>query len=211
MSQNPDSKNPASKTPGSKANNRVALICAGVFVGMVGMGFAAVPLYQIFCQVTGFDGTAGRAEAAPGPILDRTIAVRFDANVRDLPWSFKAEQVSQTIRIGETSIAHFKVTNNGKTPLAGQAAFNVLPETAGVYFKKVQCFCFEEQTLDPGERMDFPVVYFVDPEFAADPETRGKQEITLSYTFFPSKNGEIQTVTAKGPGKGLGEPRPAGL
>jgi len=191
----------------SKRNARVAVICVAVLAGMTGMGFAAVPLYRVFCQVTGFDGTAGRAEAAPGPILDRTIDVRFDANVRSLPWTFKAEQVSQTVRIGETKIAHFKVTNNGKVPLTGQATFNVLPETTGLYFKKVQCFCFEEQTLDPGETMDFPVVYFVDPEFATDPETRGKQEITLSYTFFPSKDGEI----VQAPPKGLGEGRKAGL
>lgn len=184
-------------------NARVAVLCVAILAGMTGMGFAAVPLYRVFCQVTGFDGTAGRAEAAPGPILDRTIDVRFDANVRDLPWTFKAEQVSQTVRIGETKIAHFTVTNNGKVPLTGQATFNVLPETTGLYFKKVQCFCFKEQTLDPGETMDFPVVYFVDPELATDPETRGKQEITLSYTFFPSKDGEI----AQAPSKGLGEGR----
>lgn len=188
-------------------NARVAILCVAVLAGMTGMGFAAVPLYRVFCQITGFDGTAGRAEAAPGPILERTVDVRFDANVRDLPWTFKPEQVSQTVRIGETKIAHFTVVNNGKVPLTGQATFNVLPETTGLYFKKVQCFCFTEQTLDPGETMDFPVVYFVDPEFATDPETRGKQEITLSYTFFPSKDGEI----AQAPSKGLGEGRKAGL
>jgi cytochrome c oxidase assembly protein subunit 11 len=197
---------PPARTSRSK-NARVAVLCVAILAGMTGVGFAAVPLYRVFCQVTGFDGTTGRAEAAPGPILDRTIDVRFDANVRGLPWTFKAEQVSQTVRIGETKIAHFTVVNNGKVPLTGQAAFNVLPETTGFYFKKVQCFCFEEQTLDPGEKMDFPVVYFVDPEFATDPETRGKQEITLSYTFYPSKDGEI----ASGPAKRLGEGRPAGL
>lgn len=190
-------------------NGKVALICVAAMAAMTGMGFAAVPLYRAFCQVTGFDGTVGRADAAPetARILDRTIDIRFDSNVRDLPWTFKAEQVSQTVRIGETAIAHFKVTNNGKVPMAGQATFNVLPETTGAYFKKVQCFCFEEQTLDPGETMDFPVVYFVDPEFAADPETKGKQEITLSYTFFPSKDGEITQTAAKT----LGEAQGSGL
>jgi cytochrome c oxidase assembly protein subunit 11 len=188
-------------------NARLALICVAVLASMTGAGFAAVPLYRVFCQVTGFEGTVGRAQAAPGPILDRTIDVRFDANVRDLPWTFKADQVSQTVRIGETRIAHFTVVNNGTKPVSGQATFNVLPETTGAHFKKVQCFCFEEQTLDPGETMDFPVVYFVDPAFATDPETRGKQEITLSYTFYPSKNGEIETAGVKT----LGEPRRRGL
>jgi cytochrome c oxidase assembly protein subunit 11 len=193
--------------PNGSKNLRVALICVAAFVGMTGAGFAAVPLYRIFCQVTGFEGTVTQAENTSGKILDRTIDIRFDANIRDLPWTFKAEQVSQTVRIGETAIAHFKVTNNGKVPLTGQATYNVLPETTGAYFKKVQCFCFEEQTLDPGETMDFPVVYFVDAEFAADPETRGKQEITLSYTFFPSKGGEIVQATAKT----LGEAQGSGL
>ncbi len=182
-------------------NARVAIFCSVVLVAMTGAGFAAVPLYRIFCQMTGFDGTAGRAIAAPAKsaILDRTVDVRFDANVRDLPWTFKASEVSQTVRIGETRIAHFTVTNNAKRPLAGQATFNVLPETAGAHFKKLQCFCFEEQTLQPGESMDFAVVYFVDPEFATDFETRGKQELTLSYTFFPSKGGEITTAAAENP------------
>ena len=188
-------------------NLRVALLCIATLVGMTGMGFAAVPLYRVFCQVTGFDGTVSQAENNSGKILDRTIAIRFDANVRDLPWTFKAEQVTQTVRIGETAIAHFKVTNNAKVPVTGQAAYNVLPETTGAYFKKVQCFCFQEQTLDPGETMDFPVVYFVDPEFVNDPETRGKQEITLSYTFFPSKDGEITQAAAKT----LGEAQGSGL
>ena len=197
----------------SKSHRKVAILCAALVAAMVGAGFAAVPLYRAFCQITGFDGTTGRASAAPATtaILDRTIDVRFDTNVRDLPWTFTAEQNSQTVRIGATSMAHFTVVNNGKVPITGQATFNVLPETTGAYFKKLECFCFQEQTLQPGETMDFPVVYFVDPKFASDPETTGKQEVTLSYTFFPSKNGAIADASLPGTPQPLGEGAKAGL
>lgn len=198
----------------SRSNAKVVALCGAVIVGMVGAGFAAVPLYRAFCEATGFDGTAGRAEVAPAKsaILDRTVDVRFDVNVRDgLPWSFTADQRIQTVRIGETRMAHFKVVNNGKVPVTGQATFNVLPETAGAHFKKLQCFCFSEQTLQPGEAMDFPVVYFVDPAFATDFETKGKQEITLSYTFWPSKDGAIQQTLAAATKQPLGESPKAGL
>jgi cytochrome c oxidase assembly protein subunit 11 len=176
----------------SKGNRKVALICSAVLLGMVGAAFAAVPLYRAFCQATGYDGTVSRAEAAPLKVLEKNISVRFDTNAHNLPWTFVAEETQQTVRIGATSMAHFKVTNNGKTPITGQALFNVLPETTGAYFKKLECFCFKEQTLKPGETIEFPVVYFVDPKLATDPETRGVPEITLSYTFYPSKNGAIQ-------------------
>jgi cytochrome c oxidase assembly protein subunit 11 len=165
-------------------NTRLAIICGVVFFGMVGAAFAAVPLYRIFCQVTGFEGTVSRAERASTQILDRTLNIRFDTNVRDVPWTFTAEQTSQVARIGETKMAYFKVVNTGKTAVTGRAAYNVVPEAAGAYFRKLECFCFREQTLQPGETMEFPVVYFVEPQFATDPETRGKTEVTLSYTFF---------------------------
>lgn len=195
------------------SHRKVVVLCGVVVAAMVGAGFAAVPLYRAFCQLTGFDGTTGRAEAAPAAaaILERTIDVRFDTNVRDLPWTFTADQNSQTVRIGATSLAHFTVVNHGKVPITGQATFNILPETAGGYFKKLQCFCFQEQTLQPGETMDFPVVYFVDPKFASDPETAGKQELTLSYTFFPSKNGAIADASLPGTPQPLGEGVKAGL
>ncbi|MEI7932183.1 MAG: cytochrome c oxidase assembly protein [Alphaproteobacteria bacterium] len=180
------------------SNGKVAAFCLVIFAAMVGAGFAAVPLYRAFCQATGFDGTISRAEAAPltAKILNKTIVVRFDTNTRDVPWTFTPEDVSQTVRIGETKLTHFKVTNNSKHAVSAQATFNILPESAGAYFKKTQCFCFEEQTLQPGETEEFAVVYFVDPKFDSDPETRGTPELTLSYTFFPSKGGEIELPVA---------------
>jgi cytochrome c oxidase assembly protein subunit 11 len=170
-----------------KAAARTAAICAAVVVGMTGAAFAAVPLYRAFCQLTGFNGTVRKAEAAPGTILDKTVDVRFDANTRELPWTFKAEQVRQTVKIGATGMAFYKVTNTSDKPTTGMASYNVVPEAAGPHFRKMQCFCFEAQTLQPGETIEFPVIYFVDPELASDPETKRVDEITLSYTFFPTE------------------------
>ena len=167
--------------------NLVALICAAVVMGMTGAAFAAVPLYRLFCQVTGFDGTVKKAEAAPTEILDQSVLIRFDTNVRNLPMDFKAEQVSQRVRIGETGMAYFKMTNTSDQPIHATAAYNVVPERAGPYFQKLQCFCFEGQEIGPGETKEFPVQYFVAPEMATDAESKGVREITLSYTFFPTK------------------------
>ena len=189
----------------ARRNLRIGVICAVVFAGMVGAAYASVPLYRAFCQVTGFDGTVRKAEAAPTRVLDRTLTIRFDANVRNLPWEFRPDQVSQEVRIGDTGLAFFRVTNKGKTPITGRATYGVTPEQAGPYFQKLECFCFTEQTVQPGATMEFPVVYFVDPQFATDPETRGKQEITLSYTFFPV---EDQRAEAASP---LGEAAPGRL
>ncbi|HEX6858744.1 MAG TPA: cytochrome c oxidase assembly protein [Caulobacteraceae bacterium] len=184
----------------ARSNARIAVICAVIFAGMVGAAYAAVPLYRAFCQVTGFDGTVRKAEAAPTKVLDQTVTVRFDANVRGMPWDFKPDQVSQEIRIGETSLAFFRVTNNGKTPITGRASYNVVPEQAGPYFQKLECFCFTEQTVQPGQTMDFPVVYFVDPQYASDPETKRGTEITLSYTFFPVEKQRAQASSPLGEG-----------
>jgi cytochrome c oxidase assembly protein subunit 11 len=175
----------------SKAAARTAAICAAVVVGMTGAAFAAVPLYRIFCQVTGFNGTVRKAEFAPGTILDRTVNVRFDANSRNLPWTFKADQVTQTVKIGATNMAFYKVTNTSDRPVTGVASYNVVPESAGPHFRKLECFCFTDQTIGPGETVEFPVIYFVDPELATDPETRKVDEITLSYTFFPSEAAKV--------------------
>ena len=182
----------------ARRNGRIALICAVVFAGMVGAAYAAVPLYKAFCQLTGFDGTVRKAEAAPTRVLDRTVTIRFDANVRSLPWAFKPDQVSQDVRIGDTGLAFFRVTNNGKTPITGQASYNVLPEQAGPYFMKLECFCFTEQTVQPGQTMEFPVVYFVDPQYASDPNTKGGEEITLSYTFFPVEDQRAEAASPLG-------------
>ena len=177
-------------TSARKAAARTALVCALIVAGMTGAAFAAVPLYQAFCRVTGFDGATRRAEQAPAAALDRTVQVRFDANTRGLPWTFTTEQVSQTVKIGATNMAFYKVTNTGDRPATGVATYNVVPESAGPHFRKLQCFCFSEQTIAPGETVEFPVVYFVDPELATDPETRRVDQITLSYTFFPAGAGK---------------------
>ena len=153
---------------------------------MVGMAYAAIPFYQAFCQLTGYGGTVRRVERAPTTVIDRKITVRFDANVRGLPWTFEPLQVSQTLNLGAAGLAFFTVTNNGDVPLTGRAAYNVVPESAGPYFLKTQCFCFSDQTVPPHTTEKFPVIYYVEPAFASDPNTRTFQEITLSYTFFPA-------------------------
>jgi len=176
----------------------VALLCAGVVVTMTGAAFAAVPLYQLFCQVTGFNGTVMRADAAPTETLDRTVSVRFDTNVRNLPMTFRAEQVSQRVRIGETGIAYFDVTNTSDQPIVARASYNVVPEQTGPYFQKLQCFCFDDQTIAAGETIQFPVQYFVAPEMATNREVDGVEEITLSYTFYPVQEDDGPSVSASG-------------
>lgn len=192
----------------ARRNARIGIYCAIGLFGMVGAAYASVPLYRAFCQLTGFDGTVRKAEAAPAKVLDRKLLIRFDANVRDLPWAFKPSQVTQEVKIGATGLAFYKVTNNGKTPITGRASYNVVPESAGAYFQKLECFCFNDQTIQPGQTVEFPVVYFVDPEFATDFETKGKQEVTLSYTFFPVETEQATAPKAPSP---LGGAAKAGL
>jgi len=168
-----------------KAKRLTAMISVGVVLTMTGAAFAAVPLYRTFCQLTGFDGTVRKAVAAPTQVLDQTLVIRFDANVRGVPWAFAPDQTSQTVRIGKTGLAFFHVKNQSDKPFTAHAAYNVVPESAAKYFEKLQCFCFTDQTLQPGQSADFPVVYFVDPKYASDPDTKGAPDITLSYTFFP--------------------------
>ena len=185
-----------------KRQTLIALACAGGVVFMTGAAFAAVPLYQLFCQVTGFDGTVRKADKAPDTILDSTVLVRFDTNVRDLPMVFRAEQVSQRVRIGETGMAWFDVTNTSDQPIKARAGYNVVPEYTGPYFQKLQCFCFDEQIIEPGATRKFPVQYFVAPELATDAEAKGATEITLSYTFYPAKDGAPDGT--KDPGRTAG-------
>ena len=196
--------------PSDRRNARVALVCAAVFAGMVGAAYASVPLYKAFCQLTGFDGTIRKADAAPTRVLDREITVRFDANVRDLPWAFKPDQVRQSVKIGDTGLAFYRVTNRGDQPITGRASYNVLPEQAGRYFQKLECFCFTDQTIQPGATVEFPVVYFVDPQFAEDAETNGTGEITLSYTFFPATEEKAKDRQADA-SSGLGATAPGRL
>lgn len=170
--------------PGRK--NLIAIICVFTVMGMTGAAFAAVPLYRMFCQVTGFGGTTMKADVAPDTVLDQTVLVRFDTNVRGLPMTFKAEQPTQRVRIGETGLAYFDVTNTSDKSIMVRASYNVSPEYIGPYFQKLQCFCFTDQTLAPGETRQFPMQYFIAPEIATDREAKGTRDITLSYTFYPS-------------------------
>jgi cytochrome c oxidase assembly protein subunit 11 len=163
----------------------VVLLLVGLVACMTGLAFAAVPLYRLFCQVTGYGGVPQRAEQAPHEILDRTMRVRFDANVdRALPWSFTPVERVVEVKIGETGLAFFRASNNADTPIKGTAVFNVVPELAGRYFIKIECFCFKEQTLSAGASVEMPVTFFVDPKIVEDEDTNNIDEITLSYTFY---------------------------
>lgn len=173
-----------------KGKNATAAICFVVFVGMVGMSYAAVPLYNIFCRVTGYGGTTQVADVAPDQVLDRVMEVRFDANVaRDMPWTFQPVETTMQVRVGESAIAYYRATNNADHPVTGTASFNVSPDKAGVYFSKIECFCFTEQVLAAGESIKMPVTFFVDPELAEDENLDKVQTITLSYTFFEVAEG----------------------
>jgi cytochrome c oxidase assembly protein subunit 11 len=168
-------------------HRRVALWCAGLVLAMVGAAYAAVPLYRLFCQATGFDGTPRVAAAPSQTVLDRTITIRFDANVApDLPWSFAPVETTTKVKIGENALAFYRATNTSNRPTWGMATFNVYPERAAVFFNKVQCFCFTEQLLKPGESVEMPVSFFVDPQIVDDKDARGISHITLSYTFYPA-------------------------
>lgn len=173
-----------------RTNRVVALACVGFFAGMIGMAYAAVPLYQLFCQVTGYGGTTQRVDRYSDKVLDRDITIRFDANTSGgLPWRFRPMQRDTTIRIGETTQVHYEAKNIVSKPTAGRASFNVSPQMAGAYFMKVECFCFTDTTLQPGETMDMPVVFYVDPAIVDVPELKDVRTITLSYTFFPLAEG----------------------
>ena len=181
----------------------VALSLAGLVAGMVGLSFAAVPLYRIFCQTTGYGGEPQQAEAAPGTVLDRMITVRFDANVdRKLPWTFEPVQRVMDVKIGESNLAFFRATNNTDEPVTGSAGFNVAPGIAGRYFTKIECFCFTKQRLAAGESIEMPVTFFVDPKIVDDESAKNISEITLSYTFY--RNDDQSDVVAAGQGLNSG-------
>ena len=184
-----------------RANARTGFIAAAVAVAMVGVGFAAVPLYRVFCQVTGFDGTTMRvseAKAATVEAIDKTMVIRFDANQRDLPWEFKPERPTDTVSVGARDMSIFIAKNLASEPIVGTATFNVTPALAGKYFNKIQCFCFTEQRLEPGQEVRMPVLYYVDPKIMTDPETKDIEEITLSYTFFPVDTPNMVDPQGKG-------------
>lgn len=173
----------------ARRNKRVAFMGLFIAASMVGLAYASVPLYQLFCQVTGFGGTPGKAESNPKGVIAREMTVRFDSNVSgDLYWTVKPA-ASITDKIGNVDTVNFVATNHSDKAVTGTAIFNVSPERAGVYFNKIECFCFTEQTLQPGETVDMPIVFFVDPELDDNQELDTIKEITLSYTFYASENG----------------------
>ncbi|WP_372421988.1 cytochrome c oxidase assembly protein [Salinarimonas chemoclinalis] len=173
-----------------RAVRRTVVTCVSVAAGMIGLAYASVPLYDLFCRITGFGGTPIVGTAEAGTVLDETVNVRFDANVsRDLGWRFAAEAPQIEVRIGETQTVFYRVSNPSDEARAGVATFNVTPAIAGQYFVKLQCFCFTENTLAAGETMDSAVMFYIDPAIVEDPAAREISTITLSYTYFPSKNG----------------------
>ncbi|WP_207458588.1 cytochrome c oxidase assembly protein [Azospirillum sp. SYSU D00513] len=169
-----------------KRRNRMVMVSLfGIVAGMVGLAYASVPLYNLFCQVTGFGGTTQRAEAGAERVVDRKVTVRFNADVNNkLPWAFRPEQKEVALKLGETGLAAYRAENRSDKPTVGTATYNVTPDKAGKYFNKIECFCFTEQVLQPGQSVDMPVAFFVDPAMAEDPAMEDVTTITLSYTFF---------------------------
>lgn len=171
-------------------NLRTALLAALGVCTMTGVGFASVPLYRIFCEVTGLNGTTQRGLRAPGA-TGQKITIAFDSNVSNkLPWKFAPERREDVIDIGGRDMAFYTATNFSDKPITGTASYNVTPAVAGKYFTKIQCFCFTQQTLAPGETVRMPVLFYVDPAILEDPDTRDVEEITLSYTFYPVDEGK---------------------
>lgn len=184
-----------------RSNRTVAILCIAFIGGMVGMAYAAVPLYAMFCQITGYGGTTQRVEQYSDKVIDRRVTVRFDANTAGVPWQFEPEQRSITMKMGETVQVAYRARNLFDRPASGRATFNVTPEQAGAYFNKVECFCFTDTTLMPGETLDMPVVFFVDPAIDDVPELKDLKTITLSYTFFPIEGPKPVAAAAPAAGE----------
>jgi cytochrome c oxidase assembly protein subunit 11 len=184
----------------------VAAVCGVVVVLMIGASYAAVPFYNWFCRATGFNGTTQVATSAPSAApLERRIAVRFDSNVAPgLPWKFAPEQTEIEVKIGEVVTVFYTVTNQSARTTTGQAAYNVAPLTVGAYFQKINCFCFTEQTMAAGEKREMPVVFYVDPSIVNDSDNDGLNSITLSYTFYPVRDGAAKPLAAGEPEKPKG-------
>ncbi|MHA7850568.1 cytochrome c oxidase assembly protein [Roseovarius sp.] len=178
--------------------SRTVLQLVGVVVFMGGLGWASVPLYDWFCRVTGYGGSTNVSATGSDEILDRTIKVRFDASKeRDFPWEFRPMQREMEVRIGETGLAFYEAYNPTDKPIAGQSSYNVTPFEAGLFFTKIDCFCFQEQVLQPGERVEMPVTFFVDPDLVNDRDAKLTHTITLSYTFYqidmPEEHAAVET------------------
>ena len=170
------------------SNTKVALVSLGVFTGMLGLGFAADPLYDTFCKVTGFGGTTRIARAAPDRMVEQEVMVRFDANVADTPLTFHPLQTTQTLKLGQHGLAFYEVSNPTDQEIRVIASYNVTPHYAGLYFNKLECFCFEERVVAPGETKKLPIVYFVSADMLEDRVAKSLETITLSYTFFDSSS-----------------------
>ena len=188
-------------------NARLAWTLAAAVGGMLALAYAASPLYDMFCRATGFGGTPQVAQEGERPVLSRTVNVRFDSNVdANLPWRFTPLEREVKVKLGEERLVHYRVTNVSQRPIVGTSTYNVTPETAGAWFNKLQCFCFTEQLLLPGQSMDMPVVFFVDPEMDKDRRYDNVRTITLSYTFFEAKTERAKTllggIPADASGKG---------
>ena len=178
----------AVKGPLAGRHRKVAAMLGALTLAMLGAAYAAVPLYAIFCQVTGYGGTTQRAKKASDVVLERKITIRFDANTaRGIDWDFKPVQRKMELRIGENALAFYNAVNRSDKPVTGTATFNVSPEIVGAYFNKIECFCFTEQTLAPGQSIDMPVSFFIDPDIVKDRDANLLSEITLSYKFYPVK------------------------
>lgn len=184
----------------ARLGRRLVLLTAG----MGGLAYASAPLYDLFCRTTGFGGRPLVAQPGDRPILDRTVTVRFDSNVDSaLPWRFEPLQREVRVRLGEEHLAHYRVTNVSQRPAVGTSTYNVTPEHAGPWFNKLQCFCFTEQLLLPGQSVDMPVVFFVDPELDKDRRYDNIRTVTLSYTFFEAKTERARTLLGGVPADGL--------
>jgi len=180
----------------------VGFMCGGLVAAMVGLSFAAVPFYSWFCRTTGYGGTTQVAKALPAAVSDRTVTVRFDSNVAaGLPWRFEPERRTIDVKLGQVVTVYYAVTNEAARVTAGQAGYNDSPPTVGIYFEKINCFCFTQQTLKPGEKRDMAVVFYVDPKLAEDSEQNSVNLITLSYTFYPVKVPDQAAAESAAPGK----------
>lgn len=198
----------AVRTDLDRRKRRTMLGAFGIVAFMGGLSFAAVPLYDLFCRVTGFGGTVQEGQAAPGAMTERTIVVRFNSTTHpNLPWRFEAGQQAVTLRLGEEGIGFYTARNLSDRPVEGVSTYNVTPEIMGRYFHKVACFCFEEQTLEPGQQVDMPLAFWVDPRMLDNPSTRDIRTVTINYTFFRTladaeRAGALATA---GPHVGRGE------
>jgi cytochrome c oxidase assembly protein subunit 11 len=186
----------------ARSHRTIAVSCIAVVVAMVGLSYAAVPLYRLYCQATGYAGTTQRAALPSSRVVDHILTVHFDANVdQALPWKFEPLQRKIEVKVGENTLAFYRATNTSDRPVTGMAVFNVAPEAVGIHFNKIECFCFTEQRLEPGQSLDMPVSFYIDPAFVEDEDTKDLPELTLSYTFYPAGQKPEQKV-AKSTGSG---------